>query len=107
EKKYQRNQVLDEFYGAFSEALKVAEPKMLENAEKCPLCGRPLEERFSKFGKFFGCSGYNSEPKCTYIKKKTVEGQAPGEKAGPALGPDGNPIKCPTCGKDMIKRAGK
>jgi DNA topoisomerase-1 len=107
DKKYERNRVLQDFYDPFSEALKTAETEMRKNAEKCPLCNRPLEERFSKFGKFFGCSGYNSEPKCTYIKKKLAEGQTPGEKPGPALGPDGNPIKCPTCGKDMIKRAGK
>ena len=104
DKKYQRNQVLQDFYDPFSESLKLAETEMLKNAEKCPLCGKPLEERFSKFGKFFGCSGY---PECTYIKKKTVEGQAPGEKAGPATDAEGNVIKCPTCGKDMIKRAGK
>ena len=100
-KKYQRNQVLEDFYGPFSEDLKRAETEMREEAPKCPLCGRPLEERFSKFGKFFGCSGYNAEPKCTYIKKKTVEGQAPGEAPAPTG------ITCPTCGKEMVKRAGR
>jgi DNA topoisomerase-1 len=100
-KKYNRNQVLEDFYGPFSIDLKKAETEMLANAEKCPLCGRPLEERFSKFGKFFGCSGYKEEPKCTYIKKKTVEGQAPGEAPAPTG------INCPNCGKEMVKRAGK
>jgi DNA topoisomerase-1 len=104
DKKYQRNQVLQDFYDPFADALKTAETEMLKNAEKCPLCGKPLNERFSKFGKFFGCSGY---PECTYIKKKTVEGQAPGEAPGPVLGPDGEPIKCPNCSKEMVKRAGK
>jgi DNA topoisomerase-1 len=98
EKKYQRNQVLQDFYDPFSEDLKKAEIEMLANAEKCPLCGKPLQERFSKFGKFFGCSGY---PECNYIKKKTVEGQAPGEKPAPTG------IKCPTCGKEMVRRPGK
>ncbi len=98
EKKYARNQVLQEFYDPFAESLRVAESEMLANAEKCPLCGKPLQERFSKFGKFFGCSGY---PECTYIKKKTVEGQAPGEKPAPT------DLKCPNCGKDMVRRAGK
>ena len=100
-KKFERNHVLQEFYDPFSESLKKAETEMLAGAEKCPLCGRPLEERFSKYGKFFGCSGYNAEPKCTYIKKKTVEGQAPGEKAAPTG------VNCPTCGKEMVRRAGK
>src|SRR5262249_14103375 len=66
-KKMERNHVLQDFYDPFSELLQRAEKEMLANAEKCPLCGKPLEERFSKFGKFFGCSGYNDEPKCTYI----------------------------------------
>ena len=100
-KKQERNHVLQEFYDPFSESLKQAETTMLANAEKCPLCGKPLEERFSKFGKFFGCSGYKDEPKCTYIKKKAIDGVAPGEKPTPT------DIKCPTCGKEMIKRAGK
>jgi DNA topoisomerase-1 len=100
-KKYQRNQVLEDFYGPFSIDLQKAETEMLASAEKCPLCGRALEERFSKFGKFFGCSGYKEEPKCTYIKKKTVEGQAPGEAPAPTG------INCPNCGKEMVKRAGK
>jgi DNA topoisomerase I len=101
EKKSPRNQVLQEFYDPFVESLKKAETEMLATAEKCPLCGKPLEERFSKYGKFFGCSGYKDEPKCTYIKKKTVEGQAPGEKAAPTG------INCPTCGKEMVRRPGK
>lgn len=100
-KKYQRNQVLEDFYGPFSEDLKRAETEMAAIAPKCPLCNKPLEERFSKFGKFFGCSGYKDEPKCTYIKKKTVEGQAPGEAPAPTG------INCPTCGKEMVKRAGR
>jgi DNA topoisomerase-1 len=104
DKRYERNQVLQDFYDPFSEDLKTAESEMLKNAEKCPLCQKPMQERFSKFGKFFGCSGY---PECNYIKKKGVDPQSAGETPGPALGPDGNPIKCPTCGKDMMKRVGK
>jgi DNA topoisomerase I len=100
-KKFQRNQVLEDFYGPFSEDLKRAETEMRAEAPKCPLCGKPLEERYSRFGKFFGCSGYKDDPKCTYIKKKTVEGQAPGEAPAPTG------INCPTCGKEMVKRAGK
>jgi DNA topoisomerase-1 len=56
-RKSERNQVLNEFYEPFAQDLKVAETKMMADAEKCPLCGRHLVERFSRFGKFFGCSG--------------------------------------------------
>ncbi|MBM3994765.1 MAG: type I DNA topoisomerase [Planctomycetes bacterium] len=102
DKRYERNYVLQEFYDPFSEALKIAESEMLKDAEKCPLCAKPLNERFSKFGKFFGCSGY---PECTYIKKKGVDPTA--EDTGPPVGPDGKPIVCPNCGKEMVRRAGK
>jgi DNA topoisomerase I len=98
DKKYERNQVLQDFYDPFNESFKVAESEMLKNAEKCPLDGGVLSERFSKFGKFFGCSNY---PECKYIKKKTVEGQAPGEAPAPTG------INCPTCGKEMVRRPGK
>ncbi len=40
---------------------------MLADAEKCPNCNAPLVERYSRFGKFFGCSRH---PECKYIKKK-------------------------------------
>ena len=55
-KKFQRNDVLNEFYVPFELALKEAEVKLAADAEKCPECGKPLVERFSRFGKFFGCS---------------------------------------------------
>jgi len=96
-KKYERNQVLAEFYGPFSEALKEAETKMLADAEKCPLCGRLLVKRFSKFGMFYGCSGH---PECKYIKKK---GDESGVKREP---PKETEHKCPECGAPMLQRSG-
>ena len=52
-RKYKRNDVLNEFYVPFELALKEAEGKLAADAEKCPECGKPLVERFSRFGKFF------------------------------------------------------
>jgi DNA topoisomerase-1 len=93
--KYHRNEVLNEFYEPFSQDLKIAETKMLADAEKCPDCGAPLVERYSRFGKFFGCSRH---PECKYIKKKGAEkGEAP--KVTEHL--------CPECGKPMIQRMGR
>ncbi|MFO0968947.1 MAG: type I DNA topoisomerase [Gemmataceae bacterium] len=100
-KKYERNQVLNEFYEPFTQALKVAETKMLADAEKCPLCGKPLQERFSRFGKFFGCSGY---PECNYIKKK---GATVGEDDKPREAPKQTDHMCPNCGKPMLERMGR
>jgi DNA topoisomerase-1 len=96
-RKYKRNDVLTEFYEPFEQALKVAEVKMQTDQEKCPVCGRPLQERYSKFGKFFGCSGY---PECNYIKKK-------GEDKETREPPKPTEHKCPECGKHMIQRMGR
>ena len=96
-RKYKRNDVLNEFNEPFEQALKVAETKMVTDQEKCPKCGRPLQERFSKFGKFFGCSGY---PECDYIKKK-------GDEKGEREPPKETEHRCPNCGKPMLERMGK
>jgi DNA topoisomerase-1 len=98
-KKMERNAVLTDFYAPFEQALKQAETEWVTDEEKCPECGRPLVERFSKFGKFFGCSGYKDDPPCKYIKrsgeKATREPPKPTEHA------------CPNCGKPMVQRMGR
>ena len=43
-------------------AATLAEP----STTACPQCGKPLVERTSQYGAFFGCSGY---PTCRYIKR--------------------------------------
>jgi DNA topoisomerase-1 len=95
ERKYRRNDVLQEFYEPFTELLKHAEVEMLADAEKCPQCGRPLTEKYSKVGKFFGCSGY---PECKYIKKGNGEAREPAKPTE---------HKCPECGRQMVQRMGK
>lgn len=95
-KKYQRNDVLTEFYEPFAQALVTAETKMVTDAEKCPLCGKQLVERYSRFGKFFGCSGH---PECKYIKKKNEDANREPPKP--------TEHKCPECGKPMIQRMGR
>jgi DNA topoisomerase-1 len=100
-REYERNQVLNEFYEPFEQSLQEAETRMLADAEKCPLCGKPLQERFSRFGKFFGCSGY---PECKYIKKRGAS--ADGEAAAKEP-PKETDVDCPTCGKKMLQRTGR
>ncbi|MFO0850515.1 MAG: type I DNA topoisomerase [Gemmataceae bacterium] len=99
-------EVLDEFWGPFSDALKRAETDMpvqkgIETGEKCPDCGRPLIVLFSqKTGKqFVGCSGYKEDPACKYIKP------GEGEEARPQ--PVLTDFDCPVCGKKMYKRVAK
>lgn len=90
-----RNAVLDEFYGPFKENLNEASEK-LGASEKCPKCGKSIQERFSRRGRFFGCSGY---PECDYIKRP--EGEAERKPA------EVTEHACPTCSKPMLKRFGK
>lgn len=100
----QYEQVLDDFWGPFSEALSRAELQMPskrgeETGEACPQCGRPLVRNFSKkLGReFIGCSGWKEG--CKYIKPN--EGEAPREA------PVETEHRCPSCGKAMLRRTGR
>ncbi|MCF7932678.1 MAG: type I DNA topoisomerase [Acholeplasmataceae bacterium] len=64
-----------DFYKSFipmvdtaNQGMKKIEPKMTD--ELCPMCGKPLVIRQSKYGEFTACSGF---PKCRYIKKDVIE----------------------------------
>lgn len=57
--------------------------------ETCEKCGRPMQVRFSRYGKFLGCSGY---PECKAIKK-------PGRAAAVSLD-----ITCPDCHEGKIQQ---
>ncbi|HEY2783370.1 MAG TPA: type I DNA topoisomerase [Fimbriiglobus sp.] len=103
--KYRYEDVLDEFWGPFSQALDAAkdgmQPLKTETGEMCPECGKPLVARYSAKTKkkFVGCSGWRDDPPCKYFK--------PGE--GDDARPKAEPTEftCPKCGKMMLKRAGK
>ncbi len=100
-------EVMKNFYELFKDELAEAEKKIesikgtpaLDNQGKavdCPLCTTPMVVRWSRNGKFFGCSDY---PEC--------KGTLP-------IGEDGNPIalkkediECPSCGSSMVVRIGK
>ena len=72
----QWNEVLDTFYGDFSDKLVLAnqaEDGMRANAPtdtdiECPKCGRHMQVRNGSTGVFLGCSGYALKPKerCTH-----------------------------------------
>jgi DNA topoisomerase-1 len=57
--------------------------------ETCEQCGKPMQVRFSRYGKFLGCSGY---PECTNIKKM-------GKAAPVSLG-----VQCPECHEGDIQQ---
>lgn len=84
------NKVVSDFYTPFyaklSQVFKEAERVKVDlgkTDEKCPLCGKVLVIRISKFGKFLACSTF---PVCKFTKNLV-------EKVG---------INCPKCGGDML-----
>jgi DNA topoisomerase-1 len=105
--KIKYREVLDEFWAPFSKDLAEAETGMekqkgVETGEKCPKCGRPLVEMYSKKTgrKFVGCSGWKEkENPCSYIKP----GEGEAERPDPVL----TEHKCPTCGKQMVQKVGR
>ncbi len=70
------------------------------SGEKCPQCGKDLLQRFNRFGKFFGCSGY---PECKFIMRPGKDG-APGE---PRKEPEKTDEICDKCGSPMVIRSGR
>jgi len=81
-------ELVAQFWKPFTEAIAEAEkaPALLPPApektgESCPLCGKPLIKRRSRFGEFIGCSGF---PECHYI-------QPVHKKIG---------VPCPKCGEE-------
>jgi DNA topoisomerase I len=98
-------EVLDEFWGPFNETLKKAntdmEPARHITEEKCPKCGRFLEKRFTAKtgGWFLGCTGWkDKENPCTFKR---------GSDGKDIEGPTVTNIKCPACGKFMVKKSGR
>ena len=96
------HRVLNDFYEPFQSELKKAETDMpavkgVETDEKCPECEKPLLVRWSKRGKFLGCSGY---PECKFTREE-------GGEARPE--PVETEHDCPECGKKRSeeRRVGK
>jgi len=65
--------------------------------EACPKCGKPLNIRLGRRGRFIGCSGY---PECDYTRNIDDErGSSEPEKV------EGR--SCPECNSDLIIRSGR
>jgi DNA topoisomerase-1 len=58
--------LLEEFYGPFQQRLEsgiaqsesIIKELLAAEGEKCDICGRPMQVRWNRFGRFLGCSGY-------------------------------------------------
>ncbi len=66
------------------------QPAAEEEIPPCEECGKPMALKRSRFGTFFGCTGY---PECKNIRKT-------GPKAEP---PKPTGVPCPDCGKGEIE----
>ncbi|MBX3475327.1 MAG: type I DNA topoisomerase [Planctomycetes bacterium] len=97
-------EVLRNFYAIFEEELADAEQKIEKikgrdaldekgNPVPCPVCGEKMVERWSRFGKFFGCSKF---PEC--------KGTVPLDKHGKILRVKKEDLECPICGKELVVR---
>jgi len=108
--------VIDDFYQPFAKTLTeknkeldkkdIAPEKKL--GEKCPECGKPLVERFGKFGKFVACTGY---PDCKYSRpledKKGMKDAVVAEDGGKTKVKDVEGEKCEKCKGKMVMKEGK
>jgi len=104
--KFKYEDVLNEFWKDFSVALSKAETDMpaqrgIEIGEACPKCGKPLVAMFRRktSNKFIGCSGWKDEENPCPFKR--------GEDGRESMGPEVTDIKCPSCGKFMVKKDGR
>ena len=91
--------VLDDFYHPFQDSLKRAETQMpktsVPSSEVCQECGAPMVVKFTKTGKFLGCSKY---PECKATRP------IDGSTRAPAVETE---HKCTKCGKQLMLREGK
>ena len=99
EAKVEMTKVLDEFYHPFQESLKQAETNMervqVQSDEKCLECGAPMLVKFSRTGRFLGCSRY---PECKATRP--IDG-------APRAAAIATEHKCPKCGKPLMIRESK
>ncbi|MDA3967599.1 MULTISPECIES: type I DNA topoisomerase [Helicobacter] len=94
-------ELLCRFYEPFIDKIKSGKTSIksqklaLPTGEECPMCGKELVKRSSRYGEFVGCSGY---PKCKFIKKEEKQETA---KEVESFG------ECEKCGLPMIKKVGR
>lgn len=86
---------------ALSEAIKrlpeVRRELTVATGQTCPKCGRPLLDKWGRFGRFLACQGY---PQCRYTRP--VEGEELPGGAAASVRRD-----CPDCGSPMTLRNGR
>ncbi|MBI4054543.1 MAG: type I DNA topoisomerase [Elusimicrobia bacterium] len=96
-------EVVRDFYDPFCRSLQVAQMQMKENRiepirseEKCPVCGKVMLLRESRFGKYLSCSQF---PKC--------KGKISLDEHGKKRVPEETGEKCDKCGLPLVIRVGR
>jgi DNA topoisomerase-1 len=93
---------VETFYKQFSRDLKAAGKKMdnvkvgVDAGQACPDCGKPLLEKWGRFGKFLACSAY---PDCKFTKDMSGGRERPVDEPTDEI--------CPTCAKPMVIKHGR
>lgn len=92
------HKIITDFYPDFIKSLEQANDgervrlDPIETPFVCEKCGKPLQVKSSRYGKFLGCSGY---PECNYMRSyEEYEGAMKSGVLQPLP-------KCSKCGKDM------
>ncbi len=96
--------LLKEFWYPFKELVEDKEQSVSRSEvttealdEECPKCGKPLNIRLGRRGRFIGCSGY---PECDYTRNLDEDR----DSAEPEV-VEGR--SCPECGSPLIIRSGR
>ncbi len=89
---------IQRFYKRFEKELRAAgKTKPAATGQDCPECGKPLLERWGKYGRFLACSGY---PECKYTQDLNGNGRGRAAEVVPGE-------VCDQCGKPMVIKDGR
>ncbi len=100
-------QLLRDFYGPFHAVVDGAMEKVTHaggapSDYACPKCGRPMVYRIGANGFFLSCTGYKGGD-----GGAECDGTMPVDKQGKPTIREVSQHKCPTCGREMMKRKGR
>jgi DNA topoisomerase-1 len=95
--------LIDDFYKPFKKLLmekdeEITKEDIVQDTtdEICDKCGKPMQIKMGRFGKFLACTAY---PECKTTKPLGEDGKAaPEEKID---------VQCELCGKPMVKKRGR
>ena len=101
------HKVVDEIYKPLTKQISEQEDKIEKvdhtekTDEKCPECKKPLEIKRSRFGKFYGCTGF---PDCKYTRPFLTEKEQALKNVADKVA---SSKKCPKCGGELVARKGR